>query len=225
MPAFNEAKAIRRVLEQVRSQVSGDVLVVDDGSSDETAEEARLGGARVAVHPVNLGYGAALQTGYRYALRHGYDAVVQLDADGQHDPASIPRLLAELADADVVVGSRFLDSSSYRPPLSRRIGMWIFGRVAATLSGKLITDPTSGFQAVSRAALRFYAHERYPVDFPDADVLAMVARSGLRLKEVPVRMLASPDGKSMHGGIVRPLYYVFRMSLALALVPLRSDKR
>jgi hypothetical protein len=134
-------------------------------------------------------------------------------------------LLAELADADVVVGSRFLDSSSYRPPLSRRIGMWIFGRVAATLSGKLITDPTSGFQAVSRAALRFYAHERYPVDYPDADVLAMVARSGLRLKEVPVRMLASPDGKSMHGGIVRPLYYVFRMSLALALVPLRSDKR
>src|SRR3990172_1588980 len=124
MPAFNEAKAIRRVLEQVRRQVSGDVLVVDDGSSDETAEEARLGGARVAVHPVNLGYGAALQTGYRYALRHGYDAVVQLDADGQHDPASIPRLLAELADADVVVGSRFLDSSSYRPALSRRIGMW-----------------------------------------------------------------------------------------------------
>jgi glycosyltransferase involved in cell wall biosynthesis len=225
MPAFNEAKAIRRVLEQVRSQVSGDVLVVDDGSSDETAEEARLGGARVAVHPVNLGYGAALQTGYRFALRHGYDAVVQLDADGQHDPASIPRLLAELADADVVVGSRFLDSGSYRPPLSRRIGMWIFGRVAAMLSGKLITDPTSGFQAVSRAALRFYAHERYPVDYPDADVLAMVARSGLRLKEVPVRMLASSDGKSMHGGLVRPFYYVFRMSLALALVPLRSDKR
>lgn len=225
MPAYNEAKRIRSVLEAVRTQVAGDLLVVDDGSFDDTAGEARRAGARVAVHPVNLGYGAALQTGYRYALRHGYDAVLQLDADGQHDPASIPRLLARLADADVVVGSRFLDASSYRPPLLRRAGMWIFGRAATALCGQRVTDPTSGFQAVSRAALHFYAHERYPVDYPDADVLAMVARSGLRLAEVPVRMLQGPDGKSMHGGFLRPLYYVFRMSLALLLVPLRSHKR
>ncbi|ACG74370.1 glycosyl transferase family 2 [Anaeromyxobacter sp. K] len=225
MPAFNEARGIRRVVEAVRDQVAGDVLVVDDGSTDETAAEARAGGARVAVHPVNLGYGAALQTGYRYALRHGYDAVLQLDADGQHDPASIPRLLTALQGADVVVGSRFLDSGSYRPPLARRIGMWLFGRVASALSGQRITDPTSGFQAISREALRFYAHERYPVDYPDADVLAMVARAGLRLTEVPVRMLPSPEGKSMHGGVVKPLYYVFRMSLALFLVPLRRETR
>ncbi|MFY3742687.1 glycosyltransferase family 2 protein [Anaeromyxobacter sp. Red801] len=225
MPAFNEARGIRRVVEAVRDQVAGDVLVVDDGSADETAAEARAGGARVAVHPVNLGYGAALQTGYRYALRHGYDAVLQLDADGQHDPASIPRLLTALHDADVVVGSRFLEPGSYRPPLARRIGMWLFGRVASALSGQRITDPTSGFQAISREALRFYAHERYPVDYPDADVLAMVARAGLRLTEVPVRMLPSPEGKSMHGGVVKPLYYVFRMSLALFLVPLRRETR
>ena len=225
MPAFNEAKQIRRVVEAVRAQVQGDVLVVDDGSADGTAEEARGGGARVAVHPVNLGYGAALQTGYRYALRNGYDAVLQLDADGQHEPASIPALLASLEHADVVVGSRFLGVGSYRPPLLRRLGMWLFGRVATALSGQRITDPTSGFQAISREALRFYSHERYPVDYPDADVLAMVARSGLRLVEVPVRMLPSPPGKSMHGGLWKPFYYVFRMSLALFLVPLRSEKR
>lgn len=225
MPAFNEAGRIRRALQEVRSQVKGDLLVVDDGSSDDTAAEARRGGARVAVHAVNLGYGAALQTGYRYALRHGYDAVLQLDADGQHAPASIPRLIAGLSGADVVVGSRFLDEGSYRPPLARRLGMWLFGLVASALCGQRITDPTSGFQAVSREALRFYAHERYPVDYPDADVLAMVVRSGLRLAEVPVRMLASSDGKSMHGGLIKPLYYVFRMSLALLLVPLRSHKR
>ena len=213
------------MLQEVRSQVEGDLLVVDDGSSDDTAAEARRGGARVAVHPVNLGYGAALQTGYRYALRHGYDAVLQLDADGQHDPASIPALLAGLSDADVVVGSRFLDADSYRPPFARRLGMWLFGKVASVLCGQRITDPTSGFQAVSRAALRFYAHDRYPVDYPDADVLAMVVRSGLRLAEVPVRMLAAPGSKSMHAGLLRPLYYVFRMTLALALVPLRSHKR
>lgn len=225
MPAWNEASRIRSVIEAVRAQVAGDVLVVDDGSGDDTAEAARRGGALVALHPVNLGYGAALQTGYRYALRHGYDAVLQLDSDGQHDPASIPRLLAELSRADVVVGSRFLDASSYTPPPLRRLGMWLFGRVASALCGQRITDPTSGFQAISRAALHFYAHERYPVDYPDADVLAMVARSGLRLVEVPVRMLESPDGKSMHAGLLKPLYYVFRMSLALSLVPLRSHKR
>ncbi len=225
LPAFNEASRIRRVLQAIRQEIQGDLLVVDDGSADDTAAEARLGGARVAVHPVNLGYGAALQTGYRYALRHGYDAVLQLDADGQHDPTSIPGLLAGLSAADVVVGSRFLEAGSYRPPFARRLGMWLFGKLASVLCGQRITDPTSGFQAVSREALHFYAHERYPADYPDADVLAMVARSGLRLTEVPVRMLASASGKSMHGGLIKPFYYVFRMSLALMLVPLRSHRR
>ncbi len=225
MPAYNEAERIRRVVEAVRSQLKGDVLVIDDGSSDATASEARHAGALVAIHATNLGYGAALQTGYRYALRHAYDAVLQLDADGQHDPASIPGLLAALAHADVVVGSRFLGGDSYRPPLARRIGMWLFAKAATALAGQRITDPTSGFQAISREALRFYAHERYPPDYPDADVLAMVARAGLRLAEVPVRMLPSPEGKSMHAGIVKPIYYVFRMSLALGLVPLRNEKR
>jgi glycosyltransferase involved in cell wall biosynthesis len=225
IPALNESRVIQRVLAQVQAQVDADILVVDDGSLDNTSEEARLGGALVAMHVVNLGYGAALQTGYRYALRHGYDAVLQLDADGQHDPASIPALIEALSRADVVVGSRFLGSGSYRPPLARRAGMWFFGKLASLLCGQRVTDPTSGFQAVSRAALNFYAHERYPVDYPDADVLAMVARSGLRLAEVPVRMLAPASGKSMHAGVLRPLYYVFRMTLALALVPLRSHTR
>lgn len=225
IPAYNEARRIGRVVAAVRQQVRCDVLVVDDGSSDATASEARQAGAISAKHATNLGYGAALQTGYRYALRHGYDAVVQLDGDGQHDAASIPRLLAGLEHADVVVGSRFLESGSYRPPLLRRAGMRLFGSVASGLAGQRVTDPTSGFQAVSRAALEFYAHERYPADYPDADVLAMVARSGLRLAETPVRMVASPDGKSMHAGVIRQLYYVFRMTLALGLVLFRSERR
>jgi glycosyltransferase involved in cell wall biosynthesis len=224
IPALNEAGRIRRVVEGVRRRVDADVLVVDDGSSDATAPEARAAGAITATHAANLGYGAALQTGYRYALRHGYDAVLQLDADGQHDPASIPELLAALDRADLVVGSRFLHGESYRPPLLRRLGMWLFGTVASGLAGQRLTDPTSGYQAISRRALAFYAHERYPADYPDADVLAMVVRSGLRLAEVPVRMLASPDGKSMHAGALRQFYYVFRMSLALGLVPFRSEK-
>jgi len=222
---LDEASRIRRVVEGVLRQVQSDVLVVDDGSADATAVEARAAGAITAIHAANLGYGAALQTGYRYALRHGYDAVLQLDADGQHDPASIPALLTALEHADVVVGSRFLRDGSYRPPLLRRIGMRLFGTVASGLCGQRLTDPTSGFQVISHHALAFYAHERYPADYPDADVLAMVVRSGLRLVEVPVRMLASPDGKSMHAGALRQFYYVFRMSLALGLVPFRSEKR
>jgi len=225
IPAYNEEGRIGPVVARVRDAVGGSVIVVDDGSADDTAAEARAAGAIVAVHPVNLGYGAALQTGYRYALRAGFDAVVQLDADGQHDPASIDALIAELeGGADVVVGSRFLHAGSYRPPLVRRFGMTLFGSVASALSGMRLTDPTSGFQALSSRALAFYAHERYPHDYPDADVLSMVARSGLKLVEVPVRMHAAPAGKSMHGGVLKPLYYAFRMSLALALVPLRREK-
>ncbi len=225
IPAYNEEGRIGPVVARVRREIDSDVVVVDDGSRDETAAEARRAGAVVAVHPVNLGYGAALQTGYRYALRAGYDAVVQLDADGQHDPTSIQALLAELRDgADVVVGSRFLHAGSYRPPVARRLGMALFGGVASILSGMKLTDPTSGFQGLSRRALVFYAHDRYPHDYPDADVLSMVARAGLILREVPVRMHEAPDGKSMHAGIWKPIYYALRMSLALALVPLRRER-
>lgn len=225
MPAYNESKRLGSVIPVVRAATRFDILVIDDGSVDDTAAVARAAGAGVARHAVNLGYGAALQTGYRYALLHGYDAVVQMDADGQHDPTCVGDLAAALDKADVVVGSRFLAPGSYRPPLSRRVGMKLFGTIGTLLSGVRLTDPTSGFQAISREALRFYLHERYPADYPDADVLAMVARSGLRLTEIPVRMFASADGKSMHGGFWKPLYYVVRMSLALALVPLRSEKR
>ena len=225
IPAFNEGGRIGAVVAKVRGEVAGEVLVVDDGSTDATAAEARAAGAIVATHANNLGYGSALQTGYRYALRHGFDRVLQMDADGQHDPSSIRDLVAALdAGADVVVGSRFLDRGSYRPPLLRRLGMAIFGTVASYYAGMPLTDPTSGYQGLSRRALAFYAHERYPHDYPDADVLAMVARVGLRLAEVPARMHGSPGGKSMHAGLVKPLYYVFRMSLALALVPLRKEK-
>jgi glycosyltransferase involved in cell wall biosynthesis len=210
---------------RVRHQLDAEVLVVDDGSGDRTAEEAQEAGATVATHAVNLGYGAALQTGYRYALRHGFDRVLQMDADGQHDPSSIRALVDALdGGADVVVGSRFLHSGSYRPPLLRRLGMRLFGTIASYYAGMKLTDPTSGYQGLSRRALAFYAHERYPHDYPDADVLSMVARVGLGLVEVPVRMLSSPDGKSMHSGVLKPLYYMFRMSLALALVPLRREK-
>lgn len=227
VPAFNEAQAIGKVIEGIRSiDPELPVLVVDDGSADDTAWAARRAGARVVRLPFNLGYGCALQTGYKYALREGYDCVVQLDGDGQHEAADIPRLLAVLARdaADVVLGSRFLDESSYWAGLARQAGMRLFGLLAYLLTGVRFTDVTTGYQALTRPVLEFFATERYPADFPDADVLVMLTRAGFRITEVPVRMYPKAGGRSMHSGL-RPFYYVFKMLLSLLLTPLRREGR
>src|SRR5574341_435104 len=225
VPAFNEAGAIGKVIEGIRATDPRlPILVVDDGSADDTAAVARHAGAHVVRLPFNLGYGSALQTGYKYALREGYDCVVQLDGDGQHEPADIPRLLAvlERGDADVVVGSRFIGEPTYRPDAARRIGMRLFRLFAFVLTGVRFTDVTSGFQALDRRALRFFAAERYPADYPDADVLVMLTRAGFRVVEAPVRMYAKPDARSMHAGL-RPVYYTFKMLLSMLLTVVRHE--
>ncbi|MFH1143344.1 MAG: glycosyltransferase family 2 protein, partial [Candidatus Eisenbacteria bacterium] len=194
------------------------LLVIDDGSRDETAREARAAGAAVVVHPFNLGYGAALLTGYRYARAHGYARVIQMDADGQHDPGSILALCAALdGGADLVLGSRFLDRGSYRPPWSRRLGMRLFGWLASLLLRRRITDPTTGYQALSARLVAFHAGSRdFPHDFPDANVIVRCGRAGFRVVEVPVRMRDNPEGGSLHVGW-KPVAYVFKMLVALAL--------
>ncbi len=225
IPAFNEAGTIGKVIAGIRATDPRlPVLVVDDGSADDTAAVARHAGARVVRLPFNLGYGSALQTGYKYALREGYDGVVQLDGDGQHEPADIPPLLGvlERGDADVVIGSRFLGEATYRPGGARRIGMRVFRLFAFVLTGVRFTDVTSGFQALDRRALRFFAAERYPADYPDADVLVMLTRAGFRVAEAPVRMYAKPDARSMHAGL-RPVYYIFKMLLSMLLTVLRHE--
>lgn len=226
VPAFNEAGRIGKVLAAIRLlDPALPVLVVDDGSTDDTAAVARVEGARTVRLPFNLGYGCALQTGYKYALRHGFDAVVQLDGDGQHEPQDIPALLDVLGrgTADVVIGSRFLGRSEYETDVLRRTGMRLFGRVASSMTGRRFSDVTSGFQALNRAALEFFAADRYPADYPDADVLVMLDRAGFRIEEVPVRMYGRDGGASMHAGL-RPVYYVFRMFLSLFLTRLREER-
>ena len=216
VPAYDEAERLPRLLAELARTLPGlEVLVIDDGSSDATAAVALAAGARVVRHPFNLGYGAALQTGYKYALANGVERLVQMDADGQHLPAEIPGLLEPLrrGESDLVVGSRFLEPSDYRMGALRSFGRQLF-RALARAAGLAITDPTSGFQALNRRALALFAGDWYPSDYPDVDVLVLAARAGLRLREHPVRMATGMRPSTLHSGW-KPLYYVYKMLLSM----------
>lgn len=225
VPAMNEEDSLPEMLDELSTvHPLTHTLVVDDGSRDATAEIARARGCRVVRHPFNLGYGAALLTGYHYALRHGYPYVVQLDADGQHPAGRIPELLAPVlaGDADVVVGSRYLDGSNAGSTFFRRLAARPLAFLASLWTGTRITDPTSGFQALSPAAVTTLCSDGFPEDYPDVDVLITLHRAGLRLHEHPVRMRDREVGTSMHGG-VRVFYYFYRLLVTLMLLPWRRS--
>ena len=222
VPAFNEGPRVVGVVEKVhREHPQADVLVVDDGSSDDTEARSLDAGAIVARHPFNIGYGSALETGYQFAIQGHYDYVAQLDGDGQHDPISLADVLAPTLEdaADVTIGSRFLIPSSYQAPWSRKLGRHLFSWLASRLTGRRITDPTSGLWAMNRKATETLTGGQLPHDYPDADVLIDLHHAGLRLTEVPVVMHPSPRGSSMHDG-AKPLYYVFKMLLSMFLAML-----
>jgi glycosyltransferase involved in cell wall biosynthesis len=227
IPAWNEQGAIGAVVARCLESAAGfDVVVVDDGSTDETAARALEAGATVVRHPFNMRYGAALQTGYRYAVRRGYDLVVQIDADGQHDGADAPRLAEpiETGQADLVLGSRFTSGKTYRMPLLKRLGVAWFRTLLRTFTGLPLTDPTSGLQALSRGVFELYASEVFPFDYPDADVLLLLHRNGFRIREVPVVMDDRPASPSMHTHVTA-IYYVYKMTLAILMNLLRPLER
>jgi len=227
IPAYNEERAIGRVIENIRGVVgtTADIVVINDGSSDNTSGEADRTGAIVVSHPYNMGYGAAIQTGYKYARNKGYLYLVQLDADGQHDPSCIPALLAPVVagKADIAIGSRFL-GSSYRPPFIRRVGMVLFSGIVSLVTKNAVSDTTSGFQAFNRDVISFFTSDLFPVDYPDADMLIMLHRAGFDMVEIPVKMFENSEKKSMHSGI-KPLYYTFKMLLSIFVTLLRSREK
>ncbi len=226
MPAHDEEASIGSTLERVRVALpEADVVVVDDFSRDRTAAIATDHGAHVVRLPWNLGYGGAVQTGFKYAVEKGYDVVVQMDADGQHDPASARALLAPVlaGEADVALGSRFLGMARYHIPPLRRLGMKVFGTIVTFVTRQSFSDPTSGFQALDRRALEFFARDNYPSDFPDADTLILLTLAGFRIREVPVTMEARVAGTSMHSNL-KAIYYVAKMTLAIFMVLLRRRR-
>jgi len=227
IPAFNEEKNIGRVLEGIRRCAPEiPVLVVNDGSRDATARISREHGAKVISLPFNSGYGVTLQTGFIFALKNGYTTVLQMDADGQHDPRYIVDMLQEIQNEnlDVVIGSRFLEDNSYKTTFLKRIGMFIFGNLASIVCGQKVSDPTSGFQALKGKAIHFVASEYYPPDYPDADFIIMLHRYGFKTREIPMTMHPSPGNKSMHTGH-KTIYYVFKMFLSIIVTLLRQKPK
>ena len=216
IPAFNEAARLPALLAELRRTLPDpELVVIDDGSRDATGDVAEQAGARVLRHPFNLGYGAALQTGFKYALESRAPWVVQMDADGQHLPAEVPALIAAITsgDCDVAIGSRFLAPSGYEMGALRTTGRQLI-RALGRLADLDLTDPTSGFQALGPRALALYAGDWFPSDYPDVDVRIVAARSGLRIREVAVQMAPSARASTLHSGW-KPLYYAFKMLLSL----------
>jgi glycosyltransferase involved in cell wall biosynthesis len=226
IPAFNEEKTIGGVLEEVRDSCPGfDVLVVNDGSTDGTAEIARNApGVRVIHLPVNLGIGGAVQTGFLYAREKGYDAAVQVDADGQHKPAQVAKLLEPLerGEADMVIGSRFLEKGSYQGKAGRRLGIRLFSLTNRLILGQRITDSTSGFRAYGKNALAILSRE-YPDDYPEPESVYTLKKKKMRVKEVAVEIAGRRGGKSSIS-LLESVYYMVKVFLAIFVLILRKHE-
>ncbi|HET9164339.1 MAG TPA: glycosyltransferase family 2 protein [Solirubrobacterales bacterium] len=236
IPAWNEADSVAAVIAGVRERLpEADLLVVDDGSTDATAASAAAAGATVASLPFNQGLGAALQTGYLYALREGYDLCAHLDADGQHPPAEVARLLEEVraGRADLVIGSRFHADAAersedegagedYRATISRRIGISVFRFFLTLATRQRFTDTTSGMRAANRRVMELFS-ESYSPDFAEIESLQLAVRQGLRVEEVPVRMLERAGGSSFLTPL-RSAFFIFKGMIVLLVGQFRPRK-
>ena len=202
IPAHNEAENLPALISDIRACKNPyDAVVVDDASSDSTAQVAAGYGVPVLRLAANLGIGGAVQTGFKYATLKGYDIAVQVDGDGQHDPACVETIIGPVrrGEADCVIGSRYIPGSSdtdYKTPLLRRIGMYFSSGMLFLATGLHVTDTTSGFRALSRPAFEYFARA-YPVDHPEAETLLMLHQRGFRIREIPVKMRGRVSGESL----------------------------
>ena len=222
VPAYNECRTVAGVVRSIRKEAPNfDVLVVDDGSTDRTAELAERAGAWVLKLPFNLGIGGAVQAGFAFAKENGYRCLVQVDAD---DPAEIRKLEDVLhtdPQVDMVCGSRFLTSDyRYPAPVSRRTGIHLFAYICSRVIGQRVSDPTAGFRMYNRRAIELFARD-YPHDYPEVEAVLMVHFHRLRMREVPVRMYARGGGESsITSG--KSVYYMLKVLLAITVGLVRA---
>ena len=219
VPAYNESASVAAVVSELHEHAPDfDVLVIDDGSTDETSDRARSAGAEVLRHPYNLGIGGAVQSGYLYAAERGYDVAVQVDGDGQHDPRCLSHLLSHLRahpELDMVTGSRFLaaDGEGFRSSAPRRLGIRIFSGVLSRIVGQHVTDPTSGLRMSGRRGIELFARD-YPHDYPEVEAVLLMHAHQLTSVEVPVKMRERTGGVSSINS-TRSVYYMVKVLLAV----------
>jgi len=225
IPAYNEAASIAGVVKQAQEALNeAEILVINDGSADATGQLAAKQGARVINLPYNLGIGGAIQTGYKYAQKNGFQIAVQLDGDGQHDPYQVKMLVDKIRgeDLDLVIGSRFINKEGYQSTLLRRIGIIYISLIIYLLTKKRILDPTSGFRACNRRAMDYFVRY-YAADYPEPESIVNLLRDGLRVGEVPVVMQERSGGTSS----IRELgvfYFMIKVSLDMLIGAFKNKK-
>lgn len=218
IPAYNESKTIGSVIDNVRKYVSSaDIVVVNDGSSDDTRQISERKGVFVLNLPYNLGIGGAVQTGYKFAAERGYEIAVQVDADGQHPPEGIPALIEAVQndEADMVIGSRYIENEDRDPSLVRGLGKSLLSSVVSFLAGQTITDSSSGFRAMNRRVVHVLAG-MYPRDYPEPESVVLLTREKFRVKEIPVRMNRRMVGESSIT-LSKGIYYVIKVIVATVI--------
>lgn len=222
IPAYNEAKSIGSLIRELKKEGPADILVVNDGSTDDTEEVVRRSDVSCISLPVNLGIGGAVQTGFRYAHEKLYPLALQVDGDGQHDPRQIELLIRPILQdqADVVIGSRFIQKTEFRPSLHRRMGIRFLQFLSRLLTGQAVTDCTSGFRAYNEKAISYLAY-RYAVDFPEPEAVVSLLKKGFRILEVPVAMRSRAAGRSSISGW-KSIYYLFKVVISMGIEFIRS---
>jgi glycosyltransferase involved in cell wall biosynthesis len=224
IPAYNESQTLRGVIQSIQADAPEfDIVVVDDGSTDRSAQIAQRAGVPVLRHPFNLGIGGAVQSGFQYAQENGYDYMAQVDGDGQHRADQLRVLIASMAEdpsIDMVCGSRFLTDSGYPAPISRRTGIHLFSQLLSRIVGERVSDPTSGFRLYNRRAINLFSRD-YPHDYPEVEAVLMVHWHRLRMREVPVQMLQRGGGvSSIRSG--KSIHYMIKVLLAIFIGLARS---
>ena len=223
IPAYNESANIEKTVASIKKDAKGfDYVIINDCSIDKTRKICEDNGFNIVNLPINLGIGGAVQTGYRYAYEHGYDVAVQVDGDGQHDPEFLDTMAAYLVNhnLDMVIGSRFIEKKGFQSSYTRRMGIKFFTGLIKLMTGKTITDPTSGLRMIGRNAMGLFAYD-YPRDYPEPESVVAILRRNMKVEEIPVVMKAREGGVSSIS-LKKSVYYMIKVPLAILIERIRK---